>query len=288
MATDTAADAPTRRRHYWQLPTFALGVAAAVAAYTAFPPRPASPADRAARQLTDLQQALDRRSTDAATVEAITTLTPQVAAAAEQFPDSAPLAHFLAGSGYLALAEAAPADPDGWAVAADHLTRVEPNRLPDQADRVRLAFRRAKAQAAVGAGEPGALLPVLVNVPPGEDPDGERHRLVADVCLRIEPPDLKRARDELAAYLTGPTRLPAAAVARYRLKLGEVLLSLNEVKEARQWLGEASREASADVQAQARAQLARLASSENNWPEAVLFMRVWILAAPRKERKQRK
>ncbi len=265
MATDTAADAPARR-HYWQLPTFALGVAAAVAAYTAFPPRPASPADRLGKQLTDLRQALDQRPF--IDYKAVESLTPQVAAAAEEFPDSAPLAHFLAGSGYLALAESAPADPDGWAVAAAHLTAVEPDRLP-AADRVRLAFRRAKAQAAVGAGDPAAILPALVNVPPGEDPGGERHRLVADVCLRVEPPDLKRARDELTAYLTGPTKVPVAVVAHYRLKLGEVHLALNEVKEARQWLTDAGRDAPADVQAQAQAQLARLAASENNWPEAV-------------------
>src|SRR5688572_3399987 len=98
MATDTA------RRNYWQLPTFVLGIAAAIAAVAAFPPQPPSAADRLSWQLDELRQALDRRPTDLPAVEA---LLPQVAAA-EQSPDAGPLAHFLAGSAHLALAEAAP------------------------------------------------------------------------------------------------------------------------------------------------------------------------------------
>jgi FimV-like protein len=268
MATDTAAAPPahSRRRNFWQLPTFVLGVAAAVAAYAAFPPPPVTPADRLGRQLAELRQAIDRRPVNRGTVEV---LASQAAAAAEQFPESAPLIHFLVGSGYLALAETVPADPDAWSLAATHLARVEEDGLPDPLDRQRLAFRRAKAVAAVGAGDPAALLPTLANPPPGEDPDGERRRLLADVALRTDPPDLRRARDELHAYLTGPVRMPAPTLARYRLRLSEVYLALNEPDKARTWLKEVGTAAPPDVQAQARVQLARMAAAENNWPEAV-------------------
>ena len=264
MATDTA---PTSaRRNYWQLPIFALGVAAAVSAVAAFPPQPRSPADRLSSQLAELRQALERRPVDLTTIDA---LTPQAAAAAEQFPDAAPLAHFLAGSGHLALAEANPVDADRWAAAAAQLGRVEPAQLADAADQKRLTYRKAKALAAVGAGDPAELLPALLNLPPNEDPDGERRRLLADVALRITPPDLPRAREELTAYLTGPARAPVPALARYRLKLGEVHLALNEPDKARTWLKDIGATAPADVQAQAHAQLARLAAAENNWAEAV-------------------
>jgi tetratricopeptide (TPR) repeat protein len=262
MATDSA---PVRR-NFWQLPTFVVGVAAAISAVAAFPPQPRSPAERLRDQLTELREALERRPADLATIGA---LTPQAAAAAEQFPDAAPLANFLAGSGQLALAEVAPADADRWAAATAHLGRVEPNQLADAADQKRLVYRKAKALAAVGAGDPAELLPVLLNLPPGEDPDGERRRLLADVALRMTPPDLTRARDELTSYLTGPARAPVPALARYRLKLGEVHLALKEPDKARAWLKEIDDTAPADVQAQAMAQLARLAAAENNWAEAV-------------------
>jgi len=264
MATDSAP--PSVRRNYWQLPTFALGVAAAISAVAAFPPQPPSPADRLRDQLAELRQALDRRPADLATVEA---LTPQAAAAAEQFPDTAPLAHFLAGSGHLALAEVSPADADRWAAAAAHFDRVESAQLPDAADQKRLAYRKAKALAAVGTGDPAELLPVLLDLPPGEEADGERRRLLADVALRATPPDMARAREELTAYLTGPTRAPVPALARYRLKLGEVHLALNEPDKALTWLKDVGTAAPADVQAQAHALLARLAAAENNWAEAV-------------------
>ncbi|HET6572899.1 MAG TPA: hypothetical protein VFG68_04800, partial [Fimbriiglobus sp.] len=260
MATDSA------HRHYWQLPTFALGVAAAVAAVAAFPPQPPSPADRLTSQLDDLRHALDRRPPDLRAVEA---LLPHADAAAEQVPYAAPLAHYLAGSGHLALAEANPADADHWAAAAALLGRVEPDQLADPNDRKRLAYRKAKALAAVGAGDPAELLPALLDLPPGEDPDGERRRLIADVALRATPPDLTRAREELASYLTGPARAPAPVLARYRLKLGDVLLVLNKPDEARKWLRDIDTTAPADVQAQSQAQLARLAAAENNWTEAV-------------------
>lgn len=269
MATDSA------RRNYWQLPTFVLGVAAAIAAVAAFPPQPPSAADRLKCQLDELRQALDRKPVDPSAVEA---LLPQAAAAAEQVPDAAPLAHYLAGSAQLALAEAAPAEADRWAAAADLLGRVEPGQLADPADRKRLTYRKAKALAAVGSGDPAALLPALLDLPPGADPEGERRRLIADVALRATPPDLERAREELTSYLTGPARAPVPTLARYRLKLGEVLLALNKPDEARKWLRDLGAEAPVDAQAQAHAQLARLAAAENNWAEAVKLYEATLTA----------
>lgn len=266
MATDTAAPAPPVRRNYWQLPTFALGAAAAVAAWTAFPPPPANPADRAASDLTALRAALDKRPIDLPTVEA---LTPQVAAALEHTTDADPFAHYLAGTGFVVLAEQVPADRDRWSKAAHHLTRVDPTRFTDQVDLQRYAFRRAKAEAALGLGDPKTLAAVLSITPAGEDPEGERRRLLADACRRCEPPDLKRAADELGTYLQGQTKLPPDVVGRYWLILAETHIALNEPVKARERLKEIGPSAPAEVQAVAKAQLARLAAADNNWAEAV-------------------
>lgn len=267
MATDTAppSPAPTSRQNYWQLPTFALGVAAAAAAWAYFPPPPADPADTFARDLTRLRGALDRRPADLTTVEA---LAGPVAADADRFPQHAAAARFVAGSSLLALAETDPANPDRWAAAAKLLTAVEPASLSD-ADQKRLAFRRAKAEAAAGTGDPKALADALAVAPPGEDADGERRRVLAELFRRTEPPDWKRFRDELTAYLGGPTRMPPAAIAEYRLRLADAHLALNEPDAARRWLTEVGPTAPDAVRARAKATLAQLAAREANWPEAV-------------------
>ena len=262
MATDTAAPAPPVRRNYWQLPTFVLGAVAAVAAWTAFPPPAAGPADRFAADLAALKAALDKRPIDLPAVEA---LTPRVAAEAEQHPD----AHFLIGTGYVVLAEQAPADRDRWALAVKHLAQVDPTRFSDSLDTHRYIFRRAKAEAALGTGDAKTQVTILSAGLPADEIEGERRRLLADVCLRLDPPDLKRAAEELGTYLQGQTKLPPAVVGRYWLTLAETHVALNEPAKARDRLNEIGASAPPEVLALAKAQLARLAAADNNWAEAV-------------------
>lgn len=253
----------TARRNYWQLPTFALGVAAAVAAWMTFPPPTLNSAERYGHDLAALKQALDRKPLDTAT---IATLTPKVGDDAGRFPDSVAMAHYLAGSGYVVLAEA---NPDQWANAAKHLTAVDSARLTDAVDQQRLAYRRAKVEAAMGTGDPATLVAALSRPPAGEDLDGDRRRLLADAYLRSDPPNLRRAKDEIDSYLNGPTKLPASMLAVYRFKLGEIHVRLNEPEPARRILLAVSASAPAEVQAAAKVQLARLAVAENNWTDAV-------------------
>lgn len=271
MATDTApapaAQHPGTRRNFWQLPVFVAGVAAAVAAYTAFPPPPEDAADRTRRDLAALRPLVDKRAPD---VSALSQYTLRVSTAADKSADLAPLAHLLAGCGFVALAEHGPPETaaDEWASAVRHFAKVDAAKLADPADQQRLAFRQAKAVAATGGGDPKALFAILSKPPVGEDDGGERPRLLADVCQKMSPPDLKRARTELGNYLKGPTHLPPAAVARLKLNLANLHVSLNEPADARSWLRDLSA-GPADVQAASREVLARLAASENNWAEAV-------------------
>jgi tetratricopeptide (TPR) repeat protein len=265
MATDTAAPPRTRRRNYWQLPTFAVGVAAAVAAWTAFPPTPASPADRYARDLAALKQTVEARSPD---LDAIAGLAPTVAAGAESAADPTG-AYLLAGTGFLLVAESRPAETEHWTAAADAFAKIDPTRFASPDESKRFTFRRAKALAALGQGDPPLLFLALATPPPGEELHGERHRLLADVALRREPPDLATAQKELVAYLGGRPRLPAPVLARYRLKLSEVSASLNDVEKARSYAKNLGPEVPAEVQAEASVLLGRLAAAENNWVEAV-------------------
>ncbi len=265
MATETAP-APPRSRNYWQLPTFAVGIAAAVAAWTAYPPPPRNPADRFAADQVALREALDRRPADLGSVER---LAPAVADGAEQFPEQAASAHYLAGSGYLALAEASPDNANWWAEAARHLAKADPTKLATPADKQKVAFRRAKARAAIGDGDPKELIPLLVRPPTGEDVDGERRRLLAETYLRAVPPEPKKARDEFKTYLGGQTKNSAPSLARCKLRLAECHLAIGEPDLARPWLKEIGPTAPADVIALSKLLQARLAGADSNWAEAV-------------------
>ena len=64
MATDTVPTTRTHRSHFWQLPLFALGVAAATLAWMKFPLNPETPADQYTRALGSLKQTLDRKPLD--------------------------------------------------------------------------------------------------------------------------------------------------------------------------------------------------------------------------------
>ena len=215
MATDTAHDviftivespapsaAPTRRRrNYWQLPLFVLGVVAAIAAWRTFPPQPDNPSDLFQKDLGALKQAVDRKPVDAGQ---LTETSRKVEAIYEQYPAEGNRANFLLGSAHGVLAETTE-DAEHWKKSAQYFAKCDPMTLADLADRGRCVFRSAKATAAIGAGNPVALLPALQAVPSGEDV-GERSRLIAETCLRLNPPDLKRAKEEFSAFLSGPQR----------------------------------------------------------------------------------
>jgi len=265
MATDTAP-APQRSRNYWQLPTFAVGIAAAIAAWTAFPPLPRNPADRFVSDQAALREALDRKPTDLGTIER---LAPLVSDGAEQFPEQSASAHYLAGSGYLALAEASPDNGNLWAEAARNLAKADPSKLASPVDKTKVTYRRSKARAAIGDGDPKELIPVLARPPAGEEVDGERRRILAETYLRAVPQDPKKARDEFKTYLGGQTKLSAPSLARCKLRLAESHLAAEEPDLARPWLKEIGQGAPADVLALSKLLQARLAVADSNWPEAV-------------------
>ena len=280
MATDTAPDVtftivdspavrldpiPQPRRHYWQLPLFVVGVAAAIAAWRVFPPLPDNPSDLFQRDLVALKQAVDRKPLDA---NAIAEAGRKVESGYEQYPAEANQAHFLLGSVHAILAEAGTDSAENWKRSAGYFAKCDALKLADKADQGRCVFRSAKATAAIGAGNPVALLPALQAVPTGDD-IGERSRLIAETCLRLNPPDYKRAKEEFSAFLSGPQRSAPGLVAKYRLKLSELCLLTNEPEKARAWLQQIDKNAAPDVQALAKVQLARLAAADNNWKEAV-------------------
>jgi hypothetical protein len=269
MATDSApASLPPVRRQFWQLPVFVLGVTAAVFAWRAYPSVPASAREATGQHLHSLLQAFDKKADWKQVEAAVAKLTP--------LPDELardPQAAFLVGSGHVLLAERGPTEAaaDHWAKAHKHLAPLDPAALVVATDQARCRFRAAKAAAAVGLGEPAAVIAALDAVPPGEEP-GERSRLIAETAMRMTPPDLKRAKEQLTAYLSGPARGTPATLAKYTLQLSGLCAAAGESDKARTWLSKVGPSAPADLQASAKVQLAQMATADRDPNEAVKLL----------------
>ncbi len=272
MATDSARlpARPGRRyaRTLWQWPTFLAGTAVFAAAWAdAIPVPPPDPFAAARDDLAAFRSLAESRNPDPAALR-----DRAKGFDAGHAPEQA-LAHFVLGTGHVRLAELA-TDPaagkEAWALARQNLEKVTPDQLPDD-DRPRLAYRLAKARAGCGfppatpAADLAAVVAQLSTVPAGEAP-GEGNRLVAELCLRLNPPDAARAKALFTLYLTDAgLSTPAASLARARLALGTLLQDGGDPDGARKWLSQVGPDAPADVLAPAKGRLARLLMAENAW-----------------------
>jgi len=274
---------PTRR--LWQVPTFLLGVAVFLGAYQGWLPLGARDLHGGYRQdVASLQSLVSKPNPDLGDLR--TQLT-RVASGIDSYPEHGTIAHFTLGTGYMRLAEltADPADAlASWTLAKQHFEAVKPEQLPDPLDAPRLAYRFAKARAAVPAtnlstAELDLVRKLLLTVPQAE-PSGEGHRLAGEIGLRLTPPDLNQARGSFTAYIAeSGLGTPPATIARAKLKLSEVHRQLTDADGAKKWLQQIGAEAPPDVLTSAKAQLARIRMDEGDYVGA---RRDWevLLAQP--------
>jgi len=274
---------PTRR--LWQIPTFLVGSALFLGAYQGWLPLGArDPGSSFRNELNSLQATVGKPSPDAAELR---TQLAKVAASLDAYPESGPLAHYIVGTGYMRLAELAPEANDvaaSWTLAKQHFEAVRAEQLSDPTDGPRLAYRFAKARAAVPHAaltnsELDVLRRVLLVVPQGETA-GEGHRLAAEVGMRLNPPDLNQAKLSYTNFIAeAGLSTPASVIARTKLKLSDVHRRLGDVDGAKKWLTQIGTEAPADVLPVAKAQLARIRMDEGDYVGA---RRDWeiLLAQP--------
>ena len=275
MATDAAqvvAPEPTRTarpapRQYWQWPVFVLGAVAAIAAYQRYPYAGAAPQEVFERDRQSLRQALDRKPVDAGEVRELATRLglPKPG----EVPDAATC--LTIGSAHLLLAEqdTSGTSAEAWMAAHAWLSLGTAANLPEKTDRERYAFRLAKATAAVGQGDAAELIRTLEMPPPPGDDAGERSRLIAELCLKMTPPDTLRAKKELTAYLSGPPRGAMVERTRLRLRLAELCQKTGERDRAKSWLRDIGENAPAEQLASAKVQLAQMLMMERDFNEAV-------------------
>lgn len=292
MATDTAA-APSAdthttdpTRHLWQLPALLIGAGVFVAAWQGWLPVGRSdPASAFVRDVDALKAAYEKLTPDPTDLKARLSA---VAAGVEAYPEHAAVARFHLGSGYVRLAELTPAADEArgyWTLARQHFERADGKQLGDPADPPRLAFRAAKARAALGLAPDAppadvTLLVTVLSVPPPGEEGGETKRLVADLALRQTPPDLALAKLSLGDYLKGAgIATPPAALARARLRLGQIHLRAREYDEARRWLAQVNADAPPEVLAPAKAELARVLMANGDYVGAAKELDI-LRAAP--------
>lgn len=289
MATDTAL-APSSppsdpTRYFWQVPLLLVAVLIFVATWKGWLPiGPADPAAAFVQDVLALKNAYEKVTPDPVELK---NLLNRVAANIELYPELTPTARFHLGSGYVRLAEITPALDESygyWTLAQQHLELVKDQQLRDPADAPKLAFRLAKAQAAVGLppGFPNANIAILINIlssPQQNEEPGETHRLIADLALQMNPPDLSRAKIALTQYLTGGISTPPLALARARLRLGELYLAERQYDQALRWLKEIGPDTPPEILAPAKTILAQVYMGQGNWLDATKELET-LRAAP--------
>jgi hypothetical protein len=265
----------------WQVPVFLLGAAVFVAVWQGWLPLGApDPSADYVRDLGNLRIAAEKVNVQAAERDELVDLLGKVAPRVDSFPEHAPFAHFVLGSGYARLAELTPAHEEArqhWTLAKQHFGLLRETQLSDPDDWPKLAFRSTKAIVAVGlplntsSADLRQYITLLKNAPSGED-SGEAHRLRADLALRLSPPDMALACEALTEYLrTTGVSTPAVSLARAKLLLGDLYMRRvpKDTELARKWLEQIGTDAPPEVFALGKMLLARVKIEDKNWQSAV-------------------
>lgn len=266
MATESAPPS----RNLWQLPVFLLGIAALAAVWFGRPYWNLTPAQRYERDLTELKQTLDKVPVDASQVQSLLRKVQSTAPPphlSKQLP-------YIVGSATVIIAEAtaSPEEADEqWWAARKLLEEAEKTGVPDN-DRSRLRFRLAKTWARTGEPPVKAIEAIAGSLNCGDDAS-EGNRTLAELYLKLDPPDSKKARDCLKEYLghvmPGRNEHQQRQLNQARLTIAELHTQLGEPEEARKMLERIGPEAPPELLMSARTQLAKSYQAEENWTAAI-------------------
>jgi len=266
--TGTTTGANTPRRPLWHAPLFVVGVAALVGVLYARPFFPEGyPDNRLNRALANARSILGKADGNA---EFALKVAGRALDQAERFPDLKGEAAFLCGWASQKLAEKADAATAAelWRKSKVALEQAREAGVPEE-DKPRLAFRLGKAR--MKAGEIRPALDDLEEAAASPENRVEAYILLSDGCLRLQPPDLKRAlkaNRELRENLEITDEQATAA----KLTGGSILLMLGKPDEARASLEKITDAAPPEILQQARLLRARSYQNEKppRWEEAAL------------------
>jgi hypothetical protein len=230
MATEMALPfSPAAPRQLWQVPIFVLGISALIAVPLARSSWHSSDEPALARQLIHARQELAKSPAEA---QQALERVQKVLESINRFPQFAAEAHFLAGSARLRLID--PINPDTSALiqVRQHFEQAERLGI-SETDAPKLTYRLAKTSLLQGL-DAGAAAANLAKTVEFADDLAEGYGLLAAAHLKREPPDLAAALEATKLQLAkaAPGSDPRV-LAQARLRLGELHLKLNNVKEGR-------------------------------------------------------
>ena len=266
MATESAP----RSRNLWQLPVFLLGAAALAGVWFGRPYWHLTAAQRYERDLTELKQTLDKVPVDPSQVQSLL----RKVQGGETPPHLKKQLPYVIGSATVIIAEATSSPEEAaelWKTARKTLEQAESAGVAD-ADRSRLRFRLAKTWARTGEPTPKVIEAITSALNCGDDAS-EGNRVLAELYLKLDPPDPKKARDCLKEYLAhvmpGRNEQQQRLLNQGRLALGELHTQLGETEEARKVLERIGPDAPPELLIAARTQLAKSYQAEENWSAAI-------------------
>lgn len=268
MATDTAP--PSTSAHPWQVPVFFLGLMALAAVTLGRPYLERLSPSNPETLLNTARSALAATPPD----------TEAAADAARRLIERTELparlrgeAHMMLGAALLARADTA-APPDVAPIrqqARHHLEQADALGVPD-AQRSRLTVRLAQAWLATGA-DPQLAIKALTRSADSADDPFEAYGLLVEAYGRLGTPDpvntLEALRQQVAR---APDQADPAKLAHARLRLAELLLKAQNVREAKLVLLRIGSEAAPDVLFTARKLAARCHEESQDWAAAA---RAW-------------
>ncbi len=269
MATMPETGTQQPRRPMWHAPLFVLGVAALAGVLHGRPFfKDRNPEGRVARDLANARSILNKADGNADF--ALKVAQRALELAEQRVPERAGEAALLTGWAFQKLAEKAEPvrAPDLWRQSHAALEQARTAGVPED-DRPRLAFRVGKA--AMLAGDFRKALNDLEQSTGSLEHRVEAYMLLAQGCLRVEPPELLRAlkaNRELRELAHEITEEQATAA---KLQGGDILLRLGKPDEARASLEKITDTAAPAILQQARVLRARSYQEEKRWQEAALM-----------------
>jgi tetratricopeptide (TPR) repeat protein len=264
MATDTAhaftASSPPRQ--IWQVPIFLLGAAVLIAVPLTRHYWTTNDEPGLARLIAAARQ--DLAATPPNTADALDRANKALASA-DRFPQFAGEAHFLAGSARLL--QSTPLDAAAISQVRQHLEQADRLGIPD-ADRPKLAYRLAKVAVLQGTEGAKATANLSQAIDAADDP-AEAYGLLAEAYLKQLPPDQNAALEATQQQLAkAAPASDAAMLAQARLRLGELQLKKDNLKDGRAALDRIGPDAPPEAFFAARALLADSYESTREWTKA--------------------
>jgi TolA-binding protein len=267
MATDPAPHVSSTPRRLWQLPTLLVGVAALVAMWHAGHRLRPSTAERYDRALAALRSSMERWPADVDQVQAALRKLPD----GEPPRDKATLVHYLTGSAYVALAEAASspaAATESWVLARTHLELVPTNELllPDQK---KARYRLARVWYHTPGFDRQKTIEALTQSLLGGDDPSDGYYMLAQLFHDGPTADETKERDSLKNYLKHvSTRADARTLNVARVRLATLHARLGEGEAAIQVLERVGAEAPPEIYASALLQRAGYHQLDKDWAAA--------------------